>query len=107
MFNVGDVVFYSTTGVCEVVSIGEPALKGLPTHVDYYTLQPLSKNHREMIYVPVRAGQVNTETEYVLNTFGQSVPVFMNAIRTQVCDINIRRIAPISSDFSLNSTSAS
>lgn len=53
MFNVGDVVFYSTTGVCEVVSIGEPALKGLPTHVDYYTLQPLSKNHREMIYVPV------------------------------------------------------
>ena len=53
MFNVGDVVFYSTTGVCEVVSIGEPALKGLPTNVDYYTLQPLSKNHREMIYVPV------------------------------------------------------
>lgn len=58
-------------------------------------------NNDEMIYVPVRAGQVNTETEYVLNTFGQSVPVFMNAIRTQVCDINIRRIAPISSDFSL------
>ena len=53
MFSVGDMVFYSTTGVCKVVSIGEPALKGLPTHVDYYTLQPLSKNHREMIYVPV------------------------------------------------------
>lgn len=53
MFNVGDVVFYSTTGVCKVISIGEPALKGLPTHVDYYTLQPLSLNHREMIYVPV------------------------------------------------------
>lgn len=52
MFNVGDIVFYSTTGVCEVKSIGEPALSGLPTHVDYYTLQPLSKNHREMIYVP-------------------------------------------------------
>ena len=53
MFSVGDVVFYSTTGVCQVISIGEPALKGLPTHVDYYTLQPLSENHREMIYVPV------------------------------------------------------
>ena len=53
MFTVGDIVFYSTTGVCEVVRIGEPALKGLPTHVEYYTLQPLSKNHREMIYVPV------------------------------------------------------
>ena len=53
MYSVGDVVFYSTTGVCKVVCIGEPALKGLPTNVDYYTLQPLSKNHREMIYVPV------------------------------------------------------
>lgn len=53
MFSVGDVVFYSTTGVCEIVSIGEPALQGLPNNIDYYTLQPLSKNHREMIYVPV------------------------------------------------------
>ena len=51
MFNVGDIVFYSSTGVCEVISIGDPKV-GLPTHVDYYTLQPLSKNHREMIYVP-------------------------------------------------------
>ena len=51
MFNVGDIVFYSSTGVCEVISIGDPGV-GLPTHVDYYTLQPLSKNHREMIYVP-------------------------------------------------------
>ncbi len=53
MFNIGDIVFYSTTGVCEVKNIGEPALAGLPTHVDYYTLQPLSKNHKEMIYVPI------------------------------------------------------
>lgn len=52
MYNVGDIVFYSTTGVCEVKNIGEPALSGLPAHVDYYTLQPLSKNHKEMIYVP-------------------------------------------------------
>jgi len=52
VYNVGDIVFYSSTGVCEVVAIGEPGLAGLPTYVDYYTLQPLSKNHREMIYVP-------------------------------------------------------
>ena len=55
MFSVGDVIFYSTTGVCEVISIGEPALQGLPDNTDYYTLQPLSKNHREMIYVPVNS----------------------------------------------------
>ncbi|MBR5521413.1 MAG: hypothetical protein IKU54_05395 [Oscillospiraceae bacterium] len=52
MYNVGDIVFYSATGVCEVKHIGDPGV-GLPTHVDYYTLQPLSKNHREMIYAPV------------------------------------------------------
>jgi len=51
VYNVGDIVFYSSTGICEVKHIGDPGV-GLPTHVDYYTLQPLSKNHREMIYVP-------------------------------------------------------
>ena len=67
----------------------------------YHDFLVSDENYNEVVYVPVRAGQVNTETEYVLNTFEQEVPVFMNAIRTQVCDINIRRIAPISSDFSL------
>lgn len=51
MYSIGDIVFYSSTGVCEVKSIGDPGV-GLPTNVDYYTLCPLSKNHREMIYVP-------------------------------------------------------
>lgn len=55
----------------------------------------------EMVYVPVRAGQMNTETEYVLKTFAQPVPMLMNAIRTQVSDINIRRIQPISEKYSL------
>ncbi len=52
MYNVGDVVFYYSTGVCEVVNIGEPAIEGLSHNISYYTLKPLSKNHREMIYVP-------------------------------------------------------
>ena len=52
VYNVGDIVFYSATGICEVKHIGDPGV-GLPTHTDYYTLQPLSKNHKEMIYVPI------------------------------------------------------
>ena len=67
----------------------------------YHDFLVADEDHENIVYVPVRAGQVNTETEYVLETFGQDIPVFMNAIRTQVCDINIRRIAPISSDYSL------
>ncbi len=52
VYSVGDVVFYSSTGICKVKNIGDPGV-GLPTHVDYYTLEPISENHREMIYVPV------------------------------------------------------
>ncbi len=51
VYSVGDVVFYSSTGICQVKSIGDPGV-GLPTYVDYYTLQPISENHREMIFVP-------------------------------------------------------
>ena len=55
----------------------------------------------QAVYVPARAGQINTETNYVLRKFQQKVPVYMNAIRTQVGDINIRRIQGISADYSL------
>ena len=55
----------------------------------------------QAVYVPARAGQINTETNYVLGKFQQKVPVYMNAIRTQVGDINIRRIPGISADYSL------
>ena len=54
-----------------------------------------------VVYVPARAGQVNTETEYVLKTFNQKTPVLMNAIRTQVGDINIRHIKGIPANYSL------
>ena len=75
MFSVGDVVFYSTTGVCKVISIGEPALNGLPTNVDYYTLQPLSLNHREMIYVPV-----NTKAFMRLAIDGDTAQKFIDMV---------------------------
>ena len=56
---------------------------------------------QDVTYVPARAGQLNTETDYVLRTFNQSLPVYMNDIRTQVKDINIRRIEGIPADYSL------
>lgn len=53
MYKVNDVIFYSSTGVCRVKAVGKPDIKGMPDGVDYYTLQPISETHREMIYVPV------------------------------------------------------
>ena len=41
-------------------------------------------------YVPARAGQVNRETKFVLDYFGQKEPKLVTDVRTQVKDIEIR-----------------
>ena len=41
-------------------------------------------------YIPKRAGQINEETEYVLNRFGMLPPGYMSNIGTQVKDMDIR-----------------
>lgn len=41
-------------------------------------------------YIPKRAGQINEETEYVLNYFGVQPPGYLNNIGTQVNDMDIR-----------------
>lgn len=53
MYNIGEIIVYGATGVCQVEAIGKLTLAGFPADVDYYTLQPLSDNHREVIYVPL------------------------------------------------------
>lgn len=41
-------------------------------------------------YIPKRAGQINEETEYVLNRFGVQPPGYLSNIGTQVKDMEIR-----------------
>lgn len=41
-------------------------------------------------YVPKRAGQINEETEFVLNRFGVKAPGYLGNIGTQVKDMDIR-----------------
>lgn len=41
-------------------------------------------------YIPKRAGQINEETEYVLNRFGVHPPAYLGNIGTQVKDMDIR-----------------
>lgn len=41
-------------------------------------------------YIPKRAGQINEETEYVLNRFGVHPPGYLSNIGTQVKDMEIR-----------------
>ena len=52
-------------------------------------------------YVPMRAGQINAETQYVLGRFGIKVPEFIADVSTQVKDIEIRSTAGVASNISL------
>lgn len=52
-------------------------------------------------YVAKRAGQINEETQYVLNYFKQELPDYVSDIGTQVKDIEIRETEGVPRDISL------
>lgn len=52
-------------------------------------------------YIPVRLGEINRETYFILAYFGVEQPQFIENVRLQVSDLNIDKIAPISSDITL------
>ncbi len=52
-------------------------------------------------YIPVRLGDINRETYFILAYFGVEQPQFIENVRLQVSDLNIDKIAPISSDITL------
>lgn len=52
-------------------------------------------------YVATRAGQINAETEYVLNRFSADIPVYLNNIGTRVKDMEIRKVPGVDSGLSL------
>lgn len=52
-------------------------------------------------YVPMRAGQLNAETQYVLNRFGVEEPEYITDVATQVKDIEIRETRGVSGLISL------
>ncbi len=52
-------------------------------------------------YVAKRAGEINSETRFVLQRFSMAEPDFVNDVRTQVFDIDVVRVPGVSSDISL------
>lgn len=53
------------------------------------------------IFEPARAGQVNPETQFVLEHFGVEAPRLLNTVRTQVKDIEIGVTEGVKKDISL------
>ena len=52
-------------------------------------------------YVPARAGQMNEETQFVLEYFGEKEPMLLENITTQVRDIEIRQTRGVDRNLSI------
>lgn len=61
------------------------------------------KRRHAMDALPVRIGDINRETEFVLKYFGVDVPEYKETVRTQVSDLNMDIINPVSEDISIKS----
>ena len=51
--------------------------------------------------VPVRLGNINQETQFILDYFKAEAPKFLKTVRLKVEDLNFDAISPISSELSL------
>lgn len=59
------------------------------------------KRRHSINAVPIRIGDINKETEFVLKYFGVEVPEYKETVRTQVSDLNMDIINPVSEDISV------
>lgn len=55
----------------------------------------------DLVYEPKRAGQLNEETQFVLNKFKMGTPKYLSDVRPQVKDIEVREVPGVSSNLSL------
>ena len=51
--------------------------------------------------IPVRLGNVNQETQYILDYFNVEKPMFLETIKLKVKDLNFDRFTPFGSDISI------
>ena len=52
-------------------------------------------------FIAKRAGQINEETQYVLNRFQVSAPGYLSSVYTQVRDVEIRKTQGVEESISL------
>ena len=55
-------------------------------------------------YIPVRIGEVGAETKFVLDRFGIKPPIFMENVKAQVMDLNMKKVPTVGPEYSLKST---
>ena len=71
-----------------VIGHKNPDTDSICSAIAYYDIKNRTSQHQK--FIPKRAGQINEETEYVLNRFGVQPPGYLSNIGTQVKDMDIR-----------------
>ena len=84
--------------VC-VIGHKNPDTDSICSAIAYAYLKNLDSG--DFRYVPVRAGQISAETQYVLNHFQVDAPPFLDNIGTRVRDMAIRQVPGVRSNISL------
>jgi manganese-dependent inorganic pyrophosphatase len=84
-----------------VVGHKNPDTDSICSAIAYANLKNKLNKDRSIEYVPKRAGQVNEETQFVLNHFHERSPEYVTDVRPKVRDIEIRETAGIHKDLSL------
>src|SRR5690606_9641865 len=51
--------------------------------------------------IPMRLGDINRETKFILDYFGIEAPPLVESLRLSVEDLNFDKVAPVSPDISL------
>ena len=92
---------YMTTHKRKITVIGHknPDTDSICSAIAYAELK--NQIHQTDCYVPMRAGELNAETEFVLKYFKVKTPALVEDIGTQVKDIEIRETAGVSGGISL------
>ncbi|MCQ2500723.1 MAG: putative manganese-dependent inorganic diphosphatase [Lachnospiraceae bacterium] len=84
-----------------VIGHKNPDTDSICSAISYAYLKNAMKVHAEHEYVPMRAGEVNEETQFVLKYFGVEEPELMKDGATQVKQIEIHEIPGIKNDLTV------
>ncbi|MCR5228466.1 MAG: putative manganese-dependent inorganic diphosphatase [Eubacterium sp.] len=81
-----------------VIGHKNPDTDSIASAIAYARFKNLTGHHN---YIAARCGNVSSETQYVLDRFKQKVPKFVGDVRTQVRDMDMRKIPGVAEEMSL------
>ena len=84
-----------------VIGHKNPDTDSICSAISYANLKNKINKDPQVEYIPKRAGQVNEETQFVLNYFDVKSPGYVTDVKPRVRDIEIREVEGIDKDLSL------